>query len=61
MTESDGEKPHHIKAGIEPCTTETARIVSKRVSALTNSATGSSTIELNFGVFPHHKRKYNSE
>ena len=19
MTESDGEKPHHIKAGIEPC------------------------------------------
>ena len=27
MTEIDGEKPHHIKAGIEPCTTERARIV----------------------------------
>ena len=25
--EIDGEKPHHIKAGIEPCTTEGARIV----------------------------------
>ena len=41
MTESDGEKPHHIKAGIEPCTTERHELYaeSERIYQLGHRAT----------------------
>ena len=60
MTESDREKPHHIKAGIEPCNRDYTNW-KQESEGFTNSATGPPMLELNFGVFPRHKRKYNSE
>ena len=54
MTESDGEKPHDIKAGIEPCDRDCMNWKQER-GRLTNCATGSPTNEMNFRVFPHHK------